>query len=158
MVVQDVPFLRLLKKFDPSDFQSKPTTSKYNGRDNDGLMKSGKQGYITDQLLELPLEHCIYDMIDAEGPKGLTILEVVFIFYWLFVSRSYLRSAICLIYSACMFKDFTFSFYLFIFVELFELFRVSYFGLIMLLFTWMGYRPFTVSSLLSRCKFCLSSV
>ena len=44
--------------------------------DADELVKSGKRGQITDQLVELPMEHQIYDMIDAEGPKGLTVIEV----------------------------------------------------------------------------------
>ncbi|MDV3199468.1 MAG: hypothetical protein Q8874_02745 [Sweet potato little leaf phytoplasma] len=35
-----------------------------------------KRGQITEQLLELPIEQQIYDMIDAEGSKGLIIHEV----------------------------------------------------------------------------------
>lgn len=33
-------------------------------------------GQINDQLVDLPIEHQIYDMIDAEGSKGLKITEV----------------------------------------------------------------------------------
>uniref|UniRef100_A0A0D9VIM8 Uncharacterized protein n=1 Tax=Leersia perrieri TaxID=77586 RepID=A0A0D9VIM8_9ORYZ len=60
--------LRLLKKFDPNEFQPKSTTSNY---------KLGKKGQATDQVMELPLENCIYDMINAQGPKGITLVERV---------------------------------------------------------------------------------
>ncbi|CAN6232552.1 unnamed protein product [Urochloa humidicola] len=59
--------LRLLKKFDPNEFQPKSTASNY---------KFGKQGQATDQVLELPLENCIYDMISAQGTKGITLVEI----------------------------------------------------------------------------------
>lgn len=45
--------------------------------DNENLIKIGKRGHITDQFVELPLEHRIYDMVDSEGQKGLTISEVL---------------------------------------------------------------------------------
>lgn len=70
---KDVQCLRLLKKFDPNDFQSKP---KHDGCDNDNSVKNVKRGYATDQLLELPVENCVYDMVDAEGRKGITLLEI----------------------------------------------------------------------------------
>ncbi|VAI58768.1 unnamed protein product [Triticum turgidum subsp. durum] len=53
--------LRLLKKFDPVEFQSKSTTQDY---------KIGEKRQATDQVMELPLENCIYDMIKAEGSKA----------------------------------------------------------------------------------------
>ncbi|XP_062222673.1 uncharacterized protein LOC133921705 isoform X2 [Phragmites australis] len=59
--------LRLLKKFDPNEFQPKSTASNY---------KFGKKGQATDQVLELPLENCIYDMISAQGTKGITLVEI----------------------------------------------------------------------------------
>ncbi|CAL5057010.1 unnamed protein product [Urochloa decumbens] len=59
--------LRLLKQFDPNEFQPKSTASNY---------KFGKQGQATDQVLELPLENCIYDMISAQGTKGITLVEI----------------------------------------------------------------------------------
>ncbi|TKW40477.1 hypothetical protein SEVIR_1G248400v4 [Setaria viridis] len=59
--------LRLLKKFDPNEFQPKSTASTY---------KFGKQGQATDQVLELPFENCIYDMISAQGTKGITLVEI----------------------------------------------------------------------------------
>ncbi|XP_006647563.1 uncharacterized protein LOC102699931 [Oryza brachyantha] len=59
--------LRLLKKFDPNEFQPKSTTSNY---------KLGKKDQSTDQVMELPLETCIYDMINAQGPKGITLVEL----------------------------------------------------------------------------------
>ncbi|KAL6996273.1 hypothetical protein U1Q18_006408 [Sarracenia purpurea var. burkii] len=71
----EVSCLRLLKSFSPNNLE--PRTP---GRGDDDLdaehpMKLGKRGQITDQLVELPIEHQIYDMVDAEGPKGLTISE-----------------------------------------------------------------------------------
>ncbi|KAL5208740.1 hypothetical protein ABZP36_033175 [Zizania latifolia] len=59
--------LRLLKKFDPNEFQPKSTSSNY---------KLGKKGHETDQIMELPLENCIYDMINAQGPRGITLVEL----------------------------------------------------------------------------------
>lgn len=65
---QVVRCLRLLKKFDPVEFQSKSTTQDY---------KIGEKRQATDQVMELPLENCIYDMIKAEGSKGITLVEVL---------------------------------------------------------------------------------
>uniref|UniRef100_A0A0E0L5X7 Uncharacterized protein n=1 Tax=Oryza punctata TaxID=4537 RepID=A0A0E0L5X7_ORYPU len=59
--------LRLLKKFDPNEFLTKPQTSN---------CKLGKKGQTTDQIMELPLENFIYDMISAQGPKGITLVEL----------------------------------------------------------------------------------
>ncbi|KAF0902551.1 hypothetical protein E2562_018050 [Oryza meyeriana var. granulata] len=59
--------LRLLKRFNPNEFKPKVTTSNY---------KLGKKGLGTDQVMELPLENCIYDMINAQGPKGVTLIEL----------------------------------------------------------------------------------
>ncbi|CAI9087290.1 OLC1v1021327C1 [Oldenlandia corymbosa var. corymbosa] len=70
-----VKCLRLLKKFSPKYFE--PNSSKHG---NDELeqeqQKLGKRAQITDQLVELPIEHQIYDMIDKEGCRGLTITEI----------------------------------------------------------------------------------
>lgn len=53
--------------------------------DTEQQVKVGKRGQITDQLLELPIEHQIYDIVAAEGTKGLTITEVCYrsIFFFL---------------------------------------------------------------------------
>uniref|UniRef100_A0A0D9YR69 Uncharacterized protein n=1 Tax=Oryza glumipatula TaxID=40148 RepID=A0A0D9YR69_9ORYZ len=59
--------LRLLKRFNPDEFKPKGTISNY---------KLGKKGLETDQVMELPLDNCIYDMIDAQGPKGITLIEL----------------------------------------------------------------------------------
>ncbi|XP_078447120.1 uncharacterized protein LOC144716005 [Wolffia australiana] len=67
-----VKCLRLLKKFNPKDFQPKGSSCGYEGP----AQKCCKRGQITDQFVELPLEHRIYDIIDGEGPKGITIPEV----------------------------------------------------------------------------------
>ncbi|KAG0480455.1 hypothetical protein HPP92_011313 [Vanilla planifolia] len=72
---KDVPCLRLLKNFDPKYVQPKTIMHGYD-RHEVVDMKYGKRGQITDQIVELPLEHRIYDMIDAEGKKGMTTLEL----------------------------------------------------------------------------------
>ncbi|XP_076949075.1 uncharacterized protein LOC143621593 [Bidens hawaiensis] len=61
----EVTCVRLLKKFSPENFMPK-----------EQQVKRVKRGQITEQLLELPIEQQIYDMIDAEGSKGLTYNEV----------------------------------------------------------------------------------
>ena len=65
---QVVRCLRLLKKFDPVEFQPRSTTPDY---------KIGKKHQATDQVMELPLDMCIYDMIKAQGSKGITLVEVL---------------------------------------------------------------------------------
>ncbi|XAR49896.1 hypothetical protein NMG60_11004070 [Bertholletia excelsa] len=67
--------LRLLKSFSPKNFEPK-TLGRRDDLDMDQLMKMGKRGQITDQVVELPIQHQIYDMVDAEGSKGLTITEI----------------------------------------------------------------------------------
>ncbi|XP_035815188.1 uncharacterized protein [Zea mays] len=59
--------LRLLKNFDPNEFQPKSIASNF---------KFVKKGQATDQILELPLENCIYDMISSQGTKGITLVEI----------------------------------------------------------------------------------
>ncbi|VFQ59197.1 unnamed protein product [Cuscuta campestris] len=74
--MKEVVCLRLLKEFSPKHFEPKSRA-----RDNDDLLteqptKLARRGQITDQLVELPIEHQIYDMIDSEGSRGLQITEV----------------------------------------------------------------------------------
>uniref|UniRef100_A0A1D1ZGL8 Transcription factor tau subunit sfc3 n=1 Tax=Anthurium amnicola TaxID=1678845 RepID=A0A1D1ZGL8_9ARAE len=71
-----VKCLRLLKNFNPKDFQPKTMMYGYENSHSEPLMKCGRRGQITEQIVELPIEQRIYDMIDAEGPKGITISEV----------------------------------------------------------------------------------
>ncbi|CAM0906676.1 unnamed protein product [Alopecurus aequalis] len=59
--------LRLLKKFDPVEFQPRSTAPDY---------KIGQKHQATDQVMELPLDMCIYDMIKAQGSKGITLVEL----------------------------------------------------------------------------------
>ncbi|KAL3522475.1 hypothetical protein ACH5RR_015309 [Cinchona calisaya] len=66
--------LRLLKKFSPKHFERKSSTEECDGLDAE--QQTGKRGHITDQFMELPIEHQIYDMIDAEGSKGLLFPEL----------------------------------------------------------------------------------
>lgn len=62
---KEVSCLRLLKSFSPKD-----------DVDTEQQVKFGKRGQITEQLLELPIEHQIYGIVAAEGSKGLTITEI----------------------------------------------------------------------------------
>ncbi|ESQ28334.1 hypothetical protein EUTSA_v10017997mg [Eutrema salsugineum] len=59
--------LRLLKRFSEKDF---------NDSGKKQLLKFGRNIPKTEQTLELPLDNQIYDMIDAEGSKGLAVMEV----------------------------------------------------------------------------------
>ncbi|KAJ0974336.1 hypothetical protein J5N97_016301 [Dioscorea zingiberensis] len=68
--------LRLLGKFCPENFRQKSVMCGYDASESEVSLKHGKRGQITDLLVELPLENRIYDMIDAEGPKGITITEI----------------------------------------------------------------------------------
>lgn len=72
-----VTCLRLLKNFDPKNFEAKSCGF---GENNDGdteqVLKFGKRGHITDQVVELPIERQIFDIVEAEGSRGLTVFEV----------------------------------------------------------------------------------
>ncbi|XP_058097983.1 uncharacterized protein LOC131242975 isoform X6 [Magnolia sinica] len=68
--------LRLLKKFDPKSFQPKTAVFAYDDFDTDQPDKCGNKGQTSDLLVELPIEHQVYDMVDAEGSKGITVMEV----------------------------------------------------------------------------------
>ena len=39
-------------------------------------LQFGKKCRVSNQLVELPIEHQIYDTIDAAGSQGLTVMEV----------------------------------------------------------------------------------
>ncbi|PWA49195.1 B-block binding subunit of TFIIIC [Artemisia annua] len=68
--------LRLLKKFSPETFVPKSHGGGDDDLDTEQHIKRVKRARITNQLMELPIEQQIYDMIDAEGSKGLIINEV----------------------------------------------------------------------------------
>ncbi|KAL1224110.1 hypothetical protein V5N11_031253 [Cardamine amara subsp. amara] len=59
--------LRLLKRLSEKDFN-------YSGKKQ--LLKFGRSILKTEQTLELPIDNQIYDMVDAEGSKGLAVMEV----------------------------------------------------------------------------------
>ncbi|KAJ8532712.1 hypothetical protein K7X08_015601 [Anisodus acutangulus] len=59
---KEVKCLHLLKGFSPKHFET--------------MIKKAKRGHISDLLLELPIEHQIYDMVDAEGERGLPFIQV----------------------------------------------------------------------------------
>ncbi|XP_058005098.1 uncharacterized protein LOC110664370 isoform X2 [Hevea brasiliensis] len=67
--------LRLLKKFPSKNFENKPLGC---GHDCDGkkMVKFGRRFQQTEQLVELPIDHQIYDMIDAKRTEGATVIEV----------------------------------------------------------------------------------
>jgi hypothetical protein len=55
--------LRLLKKFPPKNFKEQ-------------TVKFGRKCQITEQLVEIPIDHQMYDMIDIKGSEGLLFKEV----------------------------------------------------------------------------------
>ncbi|CAH2037163.1 unnamed protein product [Thlaspi arvense] len=59
--------IRLLKRFSAKDFN-------YSGKKQ--LLKFGRSIQKTEQTLELPIDNQIYDMVDAEGSKGMVVMEV----------------------------------------------------------------------------------
>nr|KJB68238.1 hypothetical protein B456_010G233800 [Gossypium raimondii] len=67
---KDEPCLHLLKKFCPLDYE-RNTTRCVEGKE----FKFGRC-QIANQLVELPIDHQIYDTIDATGSKGVLITEV----------------------------------------------------------------------------------
>ncbi|XP_057527985.1 uncharacterized protein LOC130806801 isoform X4 [Amaranthus tricolor] len=71
-----VSCLRLLKQFSPKLFQQKIPQCDYEDLVPEQTIPSRKSVQNTDQLVELPLEQQIYDMIDMEGSKGLLGVDV----------------------------------------------------------------------------------
>lgn len=72
---KEVSCVRLLKTFSPKTCVPKS----HGGKDDDldrEQVKPVHRGQITEQLFELPIEQQIYDMIDAEGSKGLIVNEI----------------------------------------------------------------------------------
>lgn len=68
--------MRLLKEFSPKHFEPKSRARECDDFDTEQPTKLARRGQITDQLVDLPIEHQAYDMVDAEGSRGLTITEV----------------------------------------------------------------------------------
>ncbi|KAF8011494.1 hypothetical protein BT93_J1946 [Corymbia citriodora subsp. variegata] len=66
--------LRLLKNFPPENIEPQPLGS---GKSDQGeeFLNFGRRSLVTEQTAELPIEHQVFDMIDAEGPKGLVMKE-----------------------------------------------------------------------------------
>ncbi|KAK2643837.1 hypothetical protein Ddye_019032 [Dipteronia dyeriana] len=59
-----------LKEFEQNSLECGDNTEK------EQQMKFGRRSPKNEQLVELPIEHQIYDMVDAEGSEGLTVIEV----------------------------------------------------------------------------------
>ncbi|KAH9323304.1 hypothetical protein KI387_017943, partial [Taxus chinensis] len=70
-----VQCIRLLKIFDAKDFHPKVPNSGNDDYEPETIKKT-KRGQATEQLVEIPIDHQIYDMIDSEGSKGLTVTEM----------------------------------------------------------------------------------
>ncbi|XP_057830258.2 uncharacterized protein LOC131041249 isoform X1 [Cryptomeria japonica] len=70
-----VQCIRLLKSFDAKAFHPKLANS---GNDDCELesIRKAKRGQATEQLVEIPIDHQIYDLIESEGSKGLTVTEM----------------------------------------------------------------------------------
>lgn len=73
---KELECLYLLKAFSRKHFEPKSSMRGCDDLDNETAMKKAKRGHISDLLLELPIEHQIYDMVDAEGGRGLPFIEV----------------------------------------------------------------------------------
>ncbi|CAI9753733.1 unnamed protein product [Fraxinus pennsylvanica] len=73
---KEVNCLRLIKKFSPSYFEPKSHGHGHDDIDMEQPTNVGKRGQATEQLVESPILRQVYDIIDAEGSKGLTITEV----------------------------------------------------------------------------------
>ncbi|CAI0447514.1 unnamed protein product [Linum tenue] len=67
--------IHLLKKFSPKIFETKPLAGS-RGCDENGQMKFGRRPKINEQVLELPINQQIYDMVDGKGTEGVTGIEV----------------------------------------------------------------------------------
>ncbi|XP_002521337.2 uncharacterized protein LOC8284661 isoform X1 [Ricinus communis] len=67
--------LRLLKKFSLDNFEKKILGCR-NDCPNKQSVKFGRRSQQTEQLVELPIDHQIYDMIDAKRTEGATMIEV----------------------------------------------------------------------------------
>lgn len=73
---QPVSCLRLLKKFSPKFFQQKVRDCEDENLVSEQTTTFGNRILKTEQLVELPFEQQIYDMIDTEGSKGLLGVDV----------------------------------------------------------------------------------
>ncbi|GLT49718.1 hypothetical protein SLA2020_232560 [Shorea laevis] len=67
--------IRLLKKFSEKNFESK-ILGWSDTLHKEQKLKFGRRSQVTDQLIELPIENQIYDMVDAEGSEGLPFMQV----------------------------------------------------------------------------------
>lgn len=66
--------LRLLKAFSSKLFE--PKSFGCGDSFEKEQLKFGRKFRKTEQLVELPVDHQIYDMVDAEGSEGLAVMEV----------------------------------------------------------------------------------
>ncbi|XP_010033740.2 uncharacterized protein LOC104422989 [Eucalyptus grandis] len=66
--------LRLLKNFPPESIEPQPLGSRKSDQGEE-FLNFGRRSLVTEQTIELPIEHQVFDMIDAEGPKGLVMKE-----------------------------------------------------------------------------------
>ncbi|KAK1592831.1 hypothetical protein Q3G72_031099 [Acer saccharum] len=69
------PCMLLLKKISLKEFERNSLGCGDN-TEKEQRMKFGRRSPKNEQLVELPIEHQIHDMVDAEGSKGLTVIEV----------------------------------------------------------------------------------
>lgn len=95
--------LKLLKEFSEKFLKTK--YSEGNAEDLNADIANQNNSVISEQRVELPLENQIYDMIDATGSKGLTLVEVCFQKLNLFVSSD-LNSALVFIFLMVVFVCF----------------------------------------------------
>ncbi|KAL5721524.1 hypothetical protein ACHQM5_005161 [Ranunculus cassubicifolius] len=70
LVEENGKCLRLLKRFDTDGVGENA-----DDLDVEDSLETGQRNKNLDVVLELPIEHQIYDMIDKEGRKGITVVE-----------------------------------------------------------------------------------
>ena len=68
--MQIVPCIRLLKPFDAKAFSGNDEV------ETDAQLRGAKRGQVTDQVVELPIDRQIYDLVDNAGREGLYMMDV----------------------------------------------------------------------------------
>ena len=74
--------IHLLNKFSPKIFETKPLGASCATQDIREL-KFGRGPKLNEQLLELPINQQMYDLIDEKGTEGVVGIEVGLIFFLL---------------------------------------------------------------------------
>lgn len=74
--------IRLVKRFSEKNFEPKLLGCD-DHLDKGQKLKFGRKTLNVDQIVELPIDNQIYDMVDAEGSEGLPVMTVCAIYFCL---------------------------------------------------------------------------